>query len=50
MEGDSPSDVTRAPLLGEHTTEILREIVGLSDEEIAQAVADGGTGKEATVS
>ena len=47
---DSPSDVTRAPLLGEHTTEILREIVGLSDEEIAQAVADGGTGKEATVS
>ena len=47
---DSPSDVTRAPLLGEHTTEILREIVGLSDEEIAQAVADGGTGNEATVS
>ena len=45
---DSLSDVTRAPLLGEHTTEILREIVGLSDLEIAQAVADGGTGKEAT--
>ena len=34
---DSPSDVDRSPLLGEHTDEILREVVGFSDEEIAAA-------------
>jgi len=38
---DSPSDVTRSPLLGEHTDEILKEIVGLSDEEIKSAREEG---------
>ncbi|MBT4039998.1 MAG: formyl-CoA transferase [Rhodospirillales bacterium] len=33
---DSPSDVVRSPLLGEHTDEILTEI-GLSPEDIAAA-------------
>tara|TARA_Y100001949_G_C15959544_1_gene318587 strand:- start:693 stop:1460 length:768 start_codon:yes stop_codon:yes gene_type:complete len=33
---DSPSDVHRSPLLGEHTDEILAEI-GLNDDEIADA-------------
>ena len=33
---DSPTDVKRSPLLGEHTDEILTEI-GLSDAEIADA-------------
>jgi len=28
---DSPSDVTRSPLLGEHTDEILRQVLGFSD-------------------
>ena len=37
---DSPSDVQRSPLLGEHTDEILAEI-GLSDAEIATAKAGG---------
>ena len=31
---DSPVDVTRSPLLGEHTDEILDEVLGYSDEEI----------------
>lgn len=34
---DSPSDIERSPLLGEHTDEILKEVVGYSDEEIAAA-------------
>jgi formyl-CoA transferase len=34
---DSPSDVRRSPLLGEHTEEILRSVVGLSDDEIQVA-------------
>ena len=33
---DSPSDVHRSPLLGEHTDEILAEI-GLNDDEITSA-------------
>ena len=31
---DSPAEVRRAPLLGEHTEEILREVIGFSEEEI----------------
>ena len=38
---DSPSDVERSPLLGEHTDEVMRDVVGLSDEEIAAAREDG---------
>jgi formyl-CoA transferase len=38
---DSPSDVERSPLLGEHTDEILKTVVGLSDEDIAAARDEG---------
>ena len=38
---DSPSDVTRSPLLGEHTDEILRDVLGMSGDEIASAKSDG---------
>jgi len=38
---DSPSDVVRSPLLGEHTDEVLRDVLGLSEDEIAQAREDG---------
>ena len=31
---DSPSDVRRSPLLGEHTEEILRALLGFGDDEI----------------
>ena len=38
---DSSSNVVRSPLLGEHTDEILREVVGLSDNDIAAARDEG---------
>ena len=34
---DSPVEVVRSPLLGEHTEEILKQVVGLSDEEVSDA-------------
>ncbi|MGH7931400.1 MAG: formyl-CoA transferase, partial [Candidatus Binatia bacterium] len=38
---ESPTDVVRSPLLGEHTDEILESVVGLSKEEIAAARESG---------
>jgi len=38
---DSPTDVERSPLLGEHTEEILKDVVGLSDQEIKAAREEG---------
>jgi formyl-CoA transferase len=38
---DSPPDVRRSPLLGEHTDEILRKVLGCSDKEIAEIKAAG---------
>ena len=38
---DSPADVSRSPLLGEHTDEILRGVLGMDDQSIAAAKADG---------
>jgi len=38
---DSPPDVTRSPLLGEHTEEILKSVVGLDDAGIAEARRQG---------
>ena len=43
---DSPSDVVRSPLLGEHTDEILAEVLGMSSEDIADMKADGAVGDE----
>ena len=37
----SPSEVVRSPLLGEHTDEILADVLGMSTEEIEAAKADG---------
>ncbi len=34
---DSPTKVVRSPLLGEHTDEILKSVVGWSDEQITAA-------------
>ena len=38
---DSPSDVQRSPLLGEHTDEILKTVLGLQDDEIQAARQQG---------
>jgi formyl-CoA transferase len=38
---DSPADYRRSPLLGEHTDEVLRGIVGLNDEDIEAARQQG---------
>ncbi len=38
---DSPANVKRSPLLGEHTEEILKEFCNMSDEEI-KAVKEAG--------
>ncbi|MEE9317693.1 MAG: formyl-CoA transferase [Rhodospirillales bacterium] len=38
---DSPSDVGPSPLLGEHTDEILKDIVGMSDDKIKEAKESG---------
>jgi formyl-CoA transferase len=42
---DSPSDVTRSPLLGEHTAEILRDVLGYSSADIDKIGASGAVGK-----
>jgi formyl-CoA transferase len=43
---DSPSEVTRSPLLGEHTEEILRDVLGYSEEEIEGIWRSGAIGRQ----
>jgi formyl-CoA transferase len=38
---DSPVEVKASPLLGEHTAEILREVMGCGEAEVAKLRADG---------
>ncbi len=38
---DSPTEVKRSPLLGEHTDEILRQVLGFSDHQVAE-IHDSG--------
>jgi formyl-CoA transferase len=42
---DSPSEVTRSPLLGEHTEEILRDVLGYSGADIARIGDSGAVGE-----
>ncbi len=41
---ESPADVKRSPLLGEHTDEILAQVLGYSAEEIEKIRASGAVG------
>jgi formyl-CoA transferase len=45
---DSPADVRRSPLLGEHNDEILAEVLGLSEEKIRKIKASGALGEART--
>ena len=45
---DSPTEVTRSPLLGEHTDEILRDVLRLDPERIAAIQASGALGAPTT--
>jgi formyl-CoA transferase len=44
---DSPAVIKRSPLLGEHTDEILREVLELPDDEIARLREAGAFSKDA---
>ncbi|MEM8792897.1 MAG: formyl-CoA transferase [Pseudomonadota bacterium] len=41
---DSPVDVVRSPLLGEHTNEILTDVLGYSPDEVAAIAGSGAVG------
>ena len=41
----SPAVVTRSPLLGEHTAEILADVLGYSADEMAEIIASGAVGE-----
>ena len=41
---DSPSEVTRSPLLGEHTEEILSQVLGYSEAELESIRESGAIG------
>ncbi|MEM6548650.1 MAG: formyl-CoA transferase [Pseudomonadota bacterium] len=41
---DSPVEVVRSPLLGEHTNEILKDVLGYSDEEVHRIAGSGAVG------
>jgi formyl-CoA transferase len=41
---DSPTEVARSPLLGEHTEDILRNVLGFSDEQVSDVFGSGATG------
>jgi formyl-CoA transferase len=41
---DSPVDVERSPLLGEHTKEILTEVLGYGADDLARIIESGAVG------
>ena len=38
-------EVTRSPLLGEHTAEILSDVLGYQGEDLARVVESGAVGE-----
>jgi len=46
---DSPVEVVRSPLLGEHTEEVLRYVLGYEGEALARVIGSGAVGEVRTV-
>ncbi len=42
---DSEVDVTRSPLLGEHTSEILSQVLGYSGDDLERVIGSGAVGE-----
>ncbi len=42
---DSPAEVVRSPLLGEHTTEILTQVLGFKGDDLARVINSGAVGE-----
>ena len=42
---DSPTEVTRSPLLGEHTDEVLRDVLGFNDNQVQEIRGSGALGE-----
>ncbi|SFB15511.1 formyl-CoA transferase [Poseidonocella pacifica] len=42
---DSPVDVERSPLLGEHTVEILQQVLGYAGEDLERVIGSGAVGE-----
>jgi formyl-CoA transferase len=42
---DSQTEVTRSPLLGEHTDEILRDVLGFNDNQVQEIRGSGALGE-----
>jgi formyl-CoA transferase len=38
---ESPAKIERSPLLGEHTDEVLKEVLGYSEDKVAQLKSAG---------
>jgi formyl-CoA transferase len=38
---ESPAKIERSPLLGEHTDEVLKEVLGYSEEQVAKLKSAG---------
>ena len=45
---DSPSDVERSPLLGEHTIEILRDVLRMDGQRVDEIISSGAVGAVAS--
>ena len=41
---ESPVEVVRSPLLGEHTEEVLKEVLGYDGEDLARVIDSGAVG------
>ena len=46
---DSPTDVARSPLLGEHTEEILRDVLGFEPGRISEIQQSGAVGAQQSI-